>query len=123
MAKASSAKPRTPTHVAHKMNPVGLVLWFTGAARLHKDGDGFNAVWRWWHPATWVLMVAMVLPCALMGEPLLNVVALRLTPFWRKHRAQIQWVTPFTRLDALKPFDYERRAHIRDAHAIALQNP
>lgn len=111
----SQTTSKLPTRVAQKMNPVGLVLWFTGAARLYKDGDGFSAVWRWWHPVTWLLLVTLVLPCALIGQPLLQVVALRLAPYWRRRRTQVLWVTPFTRLSAVYSAERKHRPYRRES--------
>jgi hypothetical protein len=92
--------------VFHEMRGIGLVLWCIGAVRMHKDGGGFCAIFRPWHPLTWLVLFVMVLPCALMGERLTAVVPLRLSKFWQDNRDQLQWVTPFTRLDALRPFKH-----------------
>lgn len=90
--------------VMNSMHAIGLTLWFAGCVRLFKDGDGFSFVFRWWHPLTYVLLVIMVLPCAILGEKLFEVIPMRLSTFWRTHSEQLQWVTPFTRLDSLRPF-------------------
>ncbi len=103
MTTTSSIR-RKDTRVYQKMRVLGLAIWATGATRLHKDGDGFAAVFRPWHPVTWLVLVALVLPCALLGEQLTYVVPLRLPKFWREHLDQLQRVTPWTRLDSLKPF-------------------
>lgn len=92
--------------VYKRMRVVGVLLWMTGCARLHKDGDSFGIVMRAWHPITWVTLVAMVVPCALMGEKLTDLVPLRLTKFWRQNADQVQWVTPFTDTSTLKPFKH-----------------
>lgn len=92
------------THMYQRMPPLAIAMWFTGCFRMHKDGDGWGAVFRWWHPLTWVLFIAMIIPCAIFGEPIFNVIRLRLSPFWKVNLSQLQWVTPFTRLDTLKQF-------------------
>ena len=92
--------------VYKKMKPIGVVLWLLGTARLHKDGDGFRVVFRAWHPLTWLVLLVLLIPCALLGEKLLDAVPLRLTKFWRDNEAQLQWVTPFTDIDTLKPFQF-----------------
>jgi hypothetical protein len=91
--------------VYSKMSRTGLALWFTGCIRMHKDGNTFNGIMHWWHPATWAMFLIMVLPCAVMGEKLSEVVPVRLSDFWLRNRAQLQWVTPFTDLSTLVPFD------------------
>lgn len=92
--------------VYQKIGPIGTVLWFTGCVRLFKDGDGFSGVFRRWHPLSYLLMVVMVVPCALMGEKLLNAVPLSLSKFWQDNRDQLQWVTPWTLIETLKPFRF-----------------
>lgn len=106
----SNKKPkRKPaTHVYHQMRLLGLFLWFTGTVRLHADGDGFKEIWRPWHPVTWLFLVVMVVPCAILGEKLSYAVPMRLSDFWKDNIDQLQWVTPFTRRDTLKRFDSSR---------------
>jgi hypothetical protein len=91
------------------MSGVGLALWLTGCVRMFKDGDGFSCVFRWWHPVTYLLMLVMLVPCALMGEKLLKVIPLKLSAFWQENSDQLQWVAPWTRLDTLKPFRFNLR--------------
>lgn len=81
-----------------------VLIWATGCARIYKDGDSQNAIFRAWHPATWLLLGAMVVPCAIAGEKLSAAVPTKLSRFWRLNADQLQWVTPFTRIDSLKPF-------------------
>lgn len=95
--------------VYNKMNKFGVALWATGCARLHKDGNGFNAVFRAWHPVTWILFIIMIIPCAVLGEKITDVIPTRLSYFWRMNIDQLQWVTPFTKLDTLKPFVHHDR--------------
>lgn len=85
-------------YVYHGMNPLGLTLWFLGCCRLYRapNGDGFCAVWRAWHPVNWVLAVALVLPCAVLGVPLFQVLNFRLPPQWRKHPEKLEYLTPFS---------------------------
>lgn len=103
------------TRVAHEMHLLGRVLWATGAMRLHADGSSFQAIWRIWHPVTWLVLALAVIPCAVAGERLFRVVPLRLSEFWRLNADQLQWVTPFTRLDSLKPFNFAQARRRRTA--------
>lgn len=82
--------------VMRDMHTFGLLLWCTGCVRLFKDGDSFSYLMRWWHPVTYVMLVVMLVPCALMGEKLMEVVPLRLKKYWRERRSEMVWVTPFT---------------------------
>lgn len=103
----------------HQMHPLGVLAWCTGAIRLHKDGDGISGYCRAWHPVTWLILVLMVVPCALMGERLLHVVPLRLSSFWKQNLDQLQWVTPFTKLSTLKPFKHRIKV---PPEAIRMRN-
>lgn len=101
----TKAKPR---YVASEMKILGLLLWATGCVRLYKDGDGFSALFRAWHPVTWLVALLVLVPCAVVGERLSVVVPVRLSRFWKRNRQQLQWVQPWTRLDQLKRFDYSK---------------
>lgn len=90
--------------IAHKMTRFGLLLWATGCVRLHKDGDGFKEIYRLWHPVTWLMAPVVLVLCGVMGEKFSTVFPIRVSPFWERHRDQLQWVTPFTRLSDLRPF-------------------
>lgn len=104
--KPTGGRPKTaaPTRVYQKMRPLGVLIWMTGAIRLYKDGDGFDALWRAWHPVTWLACVALIVPCGLLGEKLSSVVATKLSAFWLKNQDQLQFVFPWTRLSSLQPF-------------------
>jgi hypothetical protein len=88
-----------------------VLIWATGCARIYKDRDSQNAVFRAWHPVTWLLRVAMVVPCAIAGEKLGSAVPTKLSRFWMLNADQLQWVTPFTRIDSLKPFRGPGKRH------------
>lgn len=100
--------PAKPRYVAAEMKSLGLLLWATGCVRLYKDGDGFGTLFRAWHPVTWLVALLVLVPCALMGERLAEVVPIRLSKFWQRNRQQLQWVQPWTRLDQLKRFDHSK---------------
>ena len=83
---------------------LGLILFYTGVVRIHKDGDGFREVHRAWHPVYWILVIALIPLCAVAGEKLFWVLPYKLTDFWVKNIDQLQWVYPWTNVDSLKPF-------------------
>lgn len=101
---AAQTLAKKPKRVISQMTFVGVLVWATGAVRMHKDGDGFKSIWRVWHPVTWLMAVIMVLPCAVTGVALKEVFPLRISKFWQEHADQLQFVMPWTRLDSLKPF-------------------
>lgn len=88
------------------MKPLGIALWCIGAVRLHKDGNGMRAVFKAWHPATWLLYIVFTPIAAIIGEKITDILPTRISLFWHKNRDQLQWVTPFTELSTLKPFKY-----------------
>ena len=108
MSEDVTVKKSLPTHVYQTIPWFAVLLWLTGGVSFYKDGDGFCPLCRAWHPTAWLLLVGLLIPCALMGQPLLKVVPLKLSPFWKKNKEQLQWVTPFTRLDSLKPFEFSK---------------
>lgn len=87
-----------------KMNWFGIAVWATGCARLYKDGDGVDVIFRKWHPMTWLLYVVLTPLCGILGEKVTDVLPTRLSLFWTKNIDQLQWVTPFTEMDTLVPF-------------------
>lgn len=108
--KTTGNKPplakKNPMYVYQKMRVIGVAFWMTGCLRLYKDGDAFGVVFRPWHPVTWALLVLAIPPCALSSSHLLEVVPLKLNSFWRKNKAQLQFATPWSRLDSFKDFDF-----------------
>jgi hypothetical protein len=111
-------KHKQPYTVVHqRMHKIGVVFWLTGCIRFHKDGDGFNGVFRAWHPLTWLLGIVAIVPCALFGIKLSEAIPLRLSEFWKQNAAQLQWVTPWTKLATLKPFNSALR-HVPEDERI-----
>lgn len=99
MTTPSRPLPVLPAY--KRLQPLGIVLWCLYAVRLYKDGDAVNGIFRWWHPLTWLLIIILIIPCAIMGERITDVFPVRLNAYWRTRRAQVQWVTPWTNLHAL----------------------
>lgn len=104
MTSTTQNLAKKPKRVLSEMTFVGVLIWITGAVRMHKDGDGFKAIWRVWHPVTWLIAVILVVPCAITGVALKEVFPIQLSKFWVEHADQLQFVQPWTRLDSLKPF-------------------
>lgn len=95
--------------VYNKVNKVATVLWFSGCVRLYKNGDTFDGLFRAWHPVTWLVYIAAVVPCALAGEKLSAVVPISLSEFWKNNIDQLQYVTPYTLLSDITPFNFSKR--------------
>jgi len=62
----------TPAHIQEawgyqraKMKGIRWLLWKSGAFRIYADGDIFRPLFRWWHPVTWLVWIA-VSPVALV---------------------------------------------------------
>jgi len=99
--KPTAQQARVPHFVYQDIPLIGRVLWFTGMMRLYRDGNTASAIFRAWHPLTWLLLVVLILPCAILGEKLTEAVPLRLSNFWRQRRGAIQWVSFWTDLNSL----------------------
>lgn len=79
-----------------KLTPIGRALRFIGVCKFYHDGDGAGFVWRWWHPAAWVLA-----PLAFCGGVLAqgfseslkykHHLGFGLGPYWCSRKAEIKW--------------------------------
>ena len=74
------------------MTLIGRALWSAGAYRAFKDGDGVSAVWRWWHPLSWIMWAALLPICGVVGERIADQVPFRLNDYWRQRKDKIQWL-------------------------------
>jgi hypothetical protein len=76
----------------HKLvTPIGRALWWTGCVRYYRDGDGIGAVFHWWHPVTWIVWIITLQICGLIGEPIFNVVPLKLSKYWKDKKEEMEW--------------------------------
>jgi hypothetical protein len=73
-----------------------LVLWWSGCCRVFCDGDMYNAVFRWWHPFTWLLWLISLIVGGLIGVSVFEIVPLWLSPYWRDRRRDVVWWSPWT---------------------------
>jgi len=78
--------------VRQRLNGVGSLFYWLGVCRFHDDGDVVTGVYRWWHPLSWLLVVAMVIPCAVLGEPLKDAVPFRVSKYWRNNHDRLNWL-------------------------------
>lgn len=78
--------------VRARLRLVGWIVYLTGAARFHDDGDGVTAIFRWWHPLTWVLALVMIIPCAIVGEKISEAIPLRISKWFRDNPDRLQWL-------------------------------
>ena len=85
--KLSKAELRKKVH--RKLHPIGWLVYLSGAARYHDDGDTIGVVFRWWHPVSWLLVLALIIPCAVMGERIGDTVPFRLSKYWRENRDRL----------------------------------
>ena len=75
-----------------EMKPLGWVLYWSGAMRVHDDGDGVSGVFRWWHPFSWVAVVALFPVCAIVDEKISNVVPFKVGRYFKDHPDKLQWL-------------------------------
>ncbi len=74
------------------LSPLGHVLRFLGVVRVHEDGDICTAIFRWWHPVTWVMFVALIVPCAFMGEKITDAFPIRVSRYFRENPERLKWL-------------------------------
>ena len=73
--------------------PLLIPFYYTGAVKVHKDGDGIGLVFQWWHPLTWLLLIIAFPLCAFIAEATVaNSVPMRLSDYWRERTDRIQWI-------------------------------
>jgi hypothetical protein len=71
---------------------MGRILKVTGCCRVYRDGDGAQMVFRWWHPVSWLVWLALLPVCGLVGDKIGDHVPFRLSPYWRERRDRIEWL-------------------------------
>lgn len=80
------------------MSKLGGFLWCIGSGRLHRDGDGYTFVGRWYHPAYWILFIVMLPIAAILGEPIFEAMPYKLSRYWELNKNKLEWVTPFDKI-------------------------
>lgn len=79
------------------MNTLGKILFYLCVIRVYKNGDGFGFVWRWWNPASWILMPLVFIGSAYFeGVPFTLEykynIGIGLDPYFVKHPEQLEWI-------------------------------
>ena len=78
--------------VRQHLHLAGWAIYLTGAARYHDDGDGVTAVFRWWHPVSWALWLALLPVCGIVGERIADAVPFRISRYFRENPERLQWL-------------------------------
>lgn len=78
--------------ICNELKGIGPYLYLTGAFRCHLDGDGISAVWRWWHPVSWIVFVIAIPVCSFIGEKVQDVVPFSISDYWKENKDKLQWV-------------------------------
>lgn len=78
--------------VHQQLHLAGWIVYLLGAARWHDDGDAITAVFRWWHPLSWLLVLICIVPCAVMGERIGDAIPFRLSRHFRENPERLQWL-------------------------------
>ncbi len=79
----------------------GRGLWWLGVIRIHEDGHGWSAVFRPWHPITWILFISLIPVCAFVGERIFDIVPMQIGHFFQEHPERLIWWTPFSKRQGL----------------------
>jgi hypothetical protein len=64
--------------------------------RAYENGDGVGFLWRWWHPATWLLAPLLIIASVLAeGVPTTwrdrHQLGLRMNPWFVEHPERLKW--------------------------------
>ncbi len=78
-----------------------IMFWWLGVIRIHEDGNVWSAVFRPWHPVTWMLFVVMIPVCAFLGERIFDIVPMRVGKYFQAHPKKLIWWTPFSKRQGL----------------------
>ena len=73
----------------------GKILWLTGMFRIYKDGDGYSPLCRPWHPVYWIMFLALIPLCAILGEKISNVLPCRVSNYFHEHPEKLVFINPF----------------------------
>jgi hypothetical protein len=77
------------------------VLFRIYAVRTYKNGDGYNALWNWWHPVSWVLVPILLILSFILYGVVENLDSLRNRPqdfglgiadYFKKSPDKLVWV-------------------------------
>jgi len=74
------------------VTPFGRFLRWTGCVRYYRDGDGANAIFRWWHPVSWIVWIVALQICGFVGERVMDQVPFRLQGSWANRPDEIEWL-------------------------------
>ena len=79
------------THL-RKMQPLGRYLYYLGVVRPYLDGDRANAVFRRWHPLSYLVWIIALPLCGIFGEMVGEVVPFSVGSFFKKHPERLEWL-------------------------------
>ena len=71
---------------------IGLLCWRLGMVRFYRDGTGYSILFRWWHPLSWIVWIVTIQICGIVGEEVNRAIPFRLSPYWREHKKEIEWL-------------------------------
>lgn len=86
------------------MTWVGKVIYHVRAAHYYRDGTFFSVKLKWWHPVSWLLLLAMLI----MMVPVCLLTEMSARDWWedvrdcffvkkwfRDHPEQLRWYNPY----------------------------
>ncbi len=74
------------------LSPFGKLLRALGVIRVYDNGDGVSAVFRWWHPLSWLAWIVFLPVCGIVGERVNETVPFRVNKWFRDHPERLQWL-------------------------------
>ena len=42
---------------------IGILVYILGMVKLYKNGDGWSALYRWWHPFNFIIFIIFSFSC------------------------------------------------------------
>lgn len=81
---------------------IGKVLAYIGCAKLYKNGDSVDFIWRWWNPLSYpALSIFVVINVLVEGAPCTfstpHDLGLTVNPYYKHNPEKLEWI-PYSAL-------------------------
>lgn len=75
---------------------IAKFVYYTGAARLYDAGINSKGgyaypIFRKWHPVAWLVVLIALIPCALAGEKLFELVPFDMSDYYKENLKWVGW--------------------------------
>lgn len=78
-----------------EMNWLGKLCYYTGATKVYRVSDTYgDGLFRVWHPLTWLCFLILLVPCAVEGERISNIIKTKLPSYYhgKEDKGELEWM-------------------------------